>query len=242
VNTKPTEQQSLRIGREQILSMVSTFIGRAKGGNDEEHRHPPGRWDALVRVALEHVRLFGFTDQDWNASGKDRENASRDPRSLVFQSLVGRRAESPELGGSGPGLGDEAALNPQPLPPRYALFIAAAQAVIRRAELLEELASAATSDGSSQSVAIVSRYISRFSDDWCGTGFKLRWPFPGPRPHWFPLQPDGIDLIAVATQFEQAAREAFGPHLREPFATAAGKFAEAGMSRLQEAMDRHEGA
>ena len=54
-------------------------------------------------------------------------------------------------------------------------------------------------------------YTSRFIDEWCGTEFRLRWPFPGPRPHWFPHELDGIDLIVVATQFKHAAHEAFSP-------------------------------
>jgi hypothetical protein len=137
VDTKHTEQQSLRIGREQLLSIVSTFIGGAKGHNYDEHPQPPGRWDSVVRVALEHARLFGFTDQASHMSGKDRENESRDPRRIVFQSFFGRHPELSGGSSGGHGFGDEVALNPQPLPPRYAFFIAAAQAVIRRAELLD---------------------------------------------------------------------------------------------------------
>ncbi len=242
MDTKQTEQQSLRIDPEQLLSIVSAFIGGAKGREDDEHPQPPGPWDPVIRVALEHIRLFGFTDEPWQVSGKDRENESRDPRRLLFQPIFGRHPESAAGSSGGHRFSDEVALNPQPLPPRYAFFIAVAQAVIRRAELLQELASAASSDGSSQSIIIVGGYTSRFIDEWCGTEFRLRWPFPGPRPRWFPHELDGIDLVVVATQFKQAANEAFSRQLREHFASAAAKFAGAGLSRIQEVMDRHERA
>jgi hypothetical protein len=242
MDTDHTGQLILRVSREHLLSVVSAFIGGAGGHSGDDQTRPPGRWDSVVRATLEHLRLFSSTDDFSHVSAKDREDESRDPRGIVFQSLFGRRPELSGGRGGGDAFGDEAALNPQPLPPRYAFFIAVAQAVIRRAELLEELASAASSDGSSQSTIIVGGYTSRFTDEWCGTGFRLRWPFPGPRPHWFPHELDGVDLIVVATQFQHAAREAFSPQLRDHLASTAATFADAGLSRLQEFMDRHGGA
>jgi hypothetical protein len=236
VDTDQARQQSLRLGREQLLSMVSAFIGGTKGRDGHEHPRP-GPWDSVVRVALEHLRLFGFTDERWEASSVARDNELRDPRALFFQPMLGGLPGSASGSSGGYRLGDEVALNPQPLPPRYAFFIAVAQAVIRRAELLDELAGAASSDATSQGIIIVGGYSSRFVDDWCGTEFRLRWPFRGPRPHWFPRQPDGIDLIVIATQFEQAAHEAFSGQLGEHFTSAAAKFADAGLPRLQEALD-----
>src|SRR5258708_29556778 len=131
--------------------MVSSFIGGANGRDDDEHPQPPGRWDSMVRVVLEQLRLFGVLDQASHLPGKDRENESRDPRKIVFQSFFVRHPEASGGSSGRHGFGDDFALNPQPLPPRYAFFIAMAQAVIRRAELLEKLASAASSDGSSPS-------------------------------------------------------------------------------------------
>jgi hypothetical protein len=133
--------------------------------------------------------------------------------------------------------GEEVALNPQPLPPRAAFLIAAARAVIERAELLQELSGALANDGSRQGIIIVGGYTARYSDEWCATGFKLRWPLPGPRPHWFPHELDGIDLLVVATQFEQAAKAAFDQELREHLRKTCAKFTEVGMSRLRVLLD-----
>jgi hypothetical protein len=130
------------------------------------------------------------------------------------------------------------ALNPQPLAPREAFLIAAARAVIRRAELLQEIAGAISDEGSQQGIIIVGGYASRFSDDWCGTGFRLRWPFPGPRPSWFAHELDGIDLLVVAIEFEQAAKEAFSQELHNHLIKVRERFVEAGMSRLQSLMDQ----
>jgi hypothetical protein len=170
-------------------------------------------------------------------------NPMSDPRNVVFQSIFRKHPEIFDAIGGGHSFGDEVALNPQPLPPRAAFLIAVAQAVIRRAELLQEIAGATSQDGSQQGIIIVGGYTSRgytsrFSDEWCGTGFKLRWPFPGPRPHWFPHKLNAIDLIVVATQFEQAAKETFSQKLRQHLVKTSGKFTEVGMSRLQSLMDK----
>ncbi len=240
MDTEQPDQPSLRISREQLLSIVSAFVGGTQVRGDDQHREAPGPWDPVIRVALEQVRLFDLAREHGQLSSGDPENDARDPRSLLFRAVLSGHSGSAGVSSSSHRFGDEVALNPQPLPPRYAIFVAATQAVIRRAELLQELASAASSEGSSRSIIIVGGYTGRFTDDWSRKGFTLRWPFPGPRPRWFPHQPDGIDLVVIATQFDQAAHEAFSPELREHFASAAERFADAGLSRIQELIDRKE--
>ncbi len=63
---------------------------------------------------------------------------------------------------------------------------------------------------------------------------------PGPRPHWFAYHLDGIDLMVLAAQFDDAAKETYGQDLRHHFANASGKFAEAGLPRVQPAIDETE--
>jgi hypothetical protein len=129
--------------------------------------------------------------------------------------------------------GEEVALNPQPIPPGHAFVMSVAHTVIRRAELFQEIADAASHDGAQQAIIIVGGYTRRFSDDWCPTGFKVRWPFPGPRPNWFPHELDAAGLLVMAAQFEQAARETFSADLRKHFGDTGARFAEAGMSKIQ---------
>ena len=107
------------------------------------------------------------------------------------------------------------------------------QTLVTRAELLQEVSDATARKGEQQGIIIVGGYVSRFSDDFCGTGFRLRWPFPGPRPHWFAHELDSIDLAVMATQFEDAAKQTCNQDLRRSLASASSRFAEAGLSRLQ---------
>jgi hypothetical protein len=129
-------------------------------------------------------------------------------------------------------VGGEVALNPQPLPPRLAFLVSAVQTFAARAALLEEFAGAGSSDAEQRGIIIVSGYVERFADEWCGNGFRLKWPFPQPRPNWFASELDGIDLLLLATQFEQAARQSFSEELRGSLHRAAARFAHAGLERL----------
>jgi hypothetical protein len=250
MNTKRTEQPSLHVSEEQLLAFVRAMIGGGAGREDDQHPLPPGPWDPVIRVALEQIRFFDPRPEG-RIAGPERShsrttqpvvNPMSDPRNAVFQSIFRKHPEIFDAIGGGHSFGDEVALNPQPLPPRAAFLIATAEAVIRRAELLQEIAGAISHDDSQQGIIIVGGYTSRFSDDWCGTGFKLRWPFPGPRPHWFSHELDGIDLMVVATQFAQAAKETFSQELRQHLTKTSAKFTEVGMSRLQALMDETGGA
>ncbi len=98
--------------------------------------------------------------------------------------------------------------------------------------MLQEIADATRRKGEERGIIIVGGYTSRFVDDFCGTGFKLKYPFPGPRPHWFAPELDGIDLVVMASQFAQAAKEAFSPDLRKHLSNAGVKLVEAGLSRM----------
>jgi hypothetical protein len=149
-------------------------------------------------------------------------------------SLLTRHPEAiAALGGGSHGFGEEVALNPQPLPPRFAFLLAVAQLVISRAELLQEVADATPRSGEQHGIIIVGGYTSRFSDDWCGNGFRLKYPFPGPRPHWFISELSGIDLIVMAVQFEQAAKGTSSQDLRQNLSDASAKFVQVGFSKLQ---------
>src|SRR5436190_2800028 len=194
MNTMQTDERSLYVSQEQLMGLVRAMIGGDAGRQDDEHPLPPGPWDPIIRAGLEQIRLVGPQREPSRSAGPERtrsrtgepsRNPMFDPRNVVFQSIFRKHPGMFDAIGGGHSFGDEVALNPQPLPPREAFLIAAARAVIRRAEFLQEIAAAISQDGSEQGIIIVGGYTSRFSDDWCGTGFKLRWPFPGPRPHWF---------------------------------------------------------
>jgi len=224
MNSKQTEQQSLHISQEKLLAFVRTMIGGSRGREDDEHPLKPGPWDPVIRAALERIKVFEPQPNPWNS---------------VLAKILRQHPEMWEvvgggLGGpGGPGFGEKVTINPQPLPPRVAFLVSVAQAVTSHAELLQEIADATRREGEQHAIIFVGGYTSRFSDDWCGNGFRLKWPFPGPRPHWFTNELDGIDLVVMATQFEQAAKESFSPDLRQNLLDVSAKLAEAGVSKMK---------
>lgn len=128
---------------------------------------------------------------------------------------------------------DRVALNPQPLPPRYLFLKSVAQEAVSYAELLEEFANAAASGGERRGGVIAGEYLNEFTDDFCGNGFRLGWPYPGPPPQWFPVELNGVDLLVLGSQFAQGAGVAFDPGVREALQAAATKLAEVGVSKMQ---------
>jgi hypothetical protein len=232
MNTQSESPFHSSISQTKLLAFVRTMIGASQGRQDDEHPLPPGPWDPVVRLALEKVRIFGHGSQ---SLGSARSVLDLQPElwKLLLTSLLARHPEAFDAVGGGHSFGEEVALNPQPLPPRYAFLKAIVQTVVIRAELLQEVSDAIAYKGEQQGIIIVSGFVSRFSDDFCGNGFVLKWPFPGPRPHWFAHELDSIDLVVMATHFEDAAKQTARPDLRRSLAEAGSRFAEAGMSRLR---------
>jgi hypothetical protein len=240
-NTEQTEQQSLYVSQEKLLAFVRTMIGGSRGCEDDEHPLPPGPWDPVIRVALEQVNVVGPRPEPWKVFGPGVPwrkieavvGPHPEPWKVIFASILARHPEIWDAIGGGHSFGEEVALNPQPLPPRFAFLIAVAQVVITRAELLQEIADTTRREGEQQGIIIVGGYTSRFSDDWCGTGFRLKYPLPGPHPHWFTNELNGIDVMVMATQFERAAKETFSPDLRHNLTDVSAKFVEAGLAKMQ---------
>jgi hypothetical protein len=241
MNTQGTTQQSVHIDQEKLMAVVRSLIGGRGGREDDEHPLPPGPWDPVIRVALERVSVFGPRPEPWDTLGPGVPWRSieavygplPDPWKLVFSTILARHPEIFDVIGGGHSRVDEVALNPQPLPPRIAFLLSVVRTVVSRAELFQEMADATRREGEQRGIIIVGGYISRFSDDWCGNGFRLKWPFPGPRPNWYTDQLHATDLLVMATHFAQSAKEAFNPDLRQNLANASAKFVETALSRTQ---------
>jgi len=107
----------------------------------------PSKLFALVR---------GLSLGDTGRPPDDEEDPTPGPFDPVIRAAI---KEWLALGASD---ADEAALNPQPLPPRSALIAFLAQKVVERAELLHELASAISSEGEKRGIIIVSGYVAKF--------------------------------------------------------------------------------
>ena len=241
MDTAEKTQHVLHARPEQLLSVVRAMIGVTSGREDDEHPLPPGPWDPVIRIALENLSAFGPHPEPWAtlvpAASLRGIGSIFGERSefwkLILTSITAKHPEIFDALGGGHSFADEVSLNPQPLPPRLAFLGALARAVVSRAELLQEIADAMQREGEQQGIIIVSGYINKFVDDYCGTSFKLKYPFPGPRPHWFNQELSGVDLLITAAQFEQSAKETFNNDLRQTLSHASLKLAEAGLQKIQ---------
>ena len=118
-----------------------------------------------------------------------------------------------------------AALNPQPLPPRFVMAIALAQTMIDQISSLGELAKALP-EASQESVASYSSgLIKRFIDD-CGNGIIVihipRGPFPPSDDEPKPIGPE--ELIVIGAQLANAAT------IHQDFETAGIALIEMGLN------------
>ncbi len=147
-------------------------------------------------------------------------------------SLFARHPEIFDAIAGGRRFGGETALNPQPLPPRYAFLASVAQTVAEHAELLQEFADEISHDVEKRGIIIVGGRLRKFCDEWCPVGFRPKWPFPGPPPEWFTGELRGTDLLVIAAQLHESSQEAFSPVLRGQLAEAGERFLEAGLSRI----------
>jgi hypothetical protein len=111
------------------------------------------------------------------------------------------------------------------------LFSAIAQMFVDRAWSIQETANAIRGQGERQGVLGGGSYISKF--DFCGTGRRLGWPFPPPRPNWFTEDITGLDLVVAGVQFEKAASQTYSCELKQIIADAGAKLTAVGISRLQ---------
>jgi hypothetical protein len=196
-------EPAFSVGPEQLLNVIKEFI---EPRTPSIPIPPPQRMERVVRLALD--RVFGPSPDPWLTA----------QRYADFSTL-----RSP---------GDRAALNPQPLPPRYHFLTALAQEVIDIAELMVEINGAPSE--SERGMIAAGGYVESIVDDTCGNGFRLIWRGPGPRPSWFPEQLSGVDLLVMGRQFSESAHNQFNAGLSEVMSRAAEKLARIGASRLRD--------
>lgn len=245
METERAQPQSAHINQDKTMAIVRAMMGVTSGREDEDHPLPPGPWDPVIRIALERHSAASSSMAPWQKWGHGHRHEgspmelirgpSPEPWKSLLALLATRYPAIWEVVGGGPIYGQEVALNPQPLPPspeRFAFLAALAHTLTVRAELLQEIADATRREGEQQGIIIVSGYVARFADDICGNDFRFRWPFPGPRPHWFLHEINAIDLLVMAVHFEQAAKSTFSPSLRNELAGASKRLAEAGLAKV----------
>jgi len=224
MSTTEKMSQSLSVQAQKVAALVQALLGANVGREDDSNPLPPGPWDPVVRSALQRSNTLGmFFDF----------RSQTEIMQIVLASIVSRHPEIWDvIGGWGRNPAELAGLNPQPLPPRSVFLTALVQTVVERAELIQEVSASLANAGEQQGIIIVGGYLERLVDELCGNGFRVRYPFPGPRPHWFPDGLDGTDLVVMAAAFDQAAKEAYRPEFGQALQDASAKLTEVGFGRL----------
>lgn len=240
------EQPTFQISRDKLFElmnpMFSSVGGTGSGQPNPDEPLKPGPWDPVIRVALKDLIVAGPGPQPWRA-GPDpipwRAGPVPDPWtvSLVgagLLAIIARRFPAVwDVIGGDLNPADLVALNPQPLPPRERFVRALGDAVVTRAEQLAEVAGAMGDRGEERGIIIVGGYVNRLVDDWCGTGYRPRWPFPGPPPWWFSQEVSSRDILTLGASLHQASREAFDPIVSRSLGEAADKLAQVGLERMR---------
>ncbi len=248
MDTAPSDHPGA-LATDRAFDIVQGFLGQSMPSDDSPL--PPGPWDPVIRALLAHPHIFGPGPDHWLRFGAAM-GPSPDPWRAAFAASAAsermslgevfgpqpepwRRAiiaiiarQHPEIwevvGGWGRRI-DEVALNPQPLPPRWAFMAALAAAAAQRAELIADLGRATGSEGGA------GRYVVELADDFCGNG-RIPWPWPWPRPNWLVDEIGPADLVIVASVFSAASRRVLDGGLREGLEAASAKLAETGTARL----------
>jgi hypothetical protein len=237
------ERASLQIDRDKLFALLTPPLSRAQGsggsGGQPNPDEPlkPGPWDPVIRVALKDVLRFGPQPEPWRLGfDPSRFGPTPEPWSPTLAgagllAAIGRRLPQiwDVIGSLNPA--DLVALNPQPLPPRERFVRAAGEALAARAEQLAEVAGA-VDGGEKRGIIIVGGYVNRLVDDWCGNGFRPRWPFPGPPPWWFREEIGGRDILVLGAALHQASREAFDPAVGRALDDGAARLVKVGLERM----------
>lgn len=231
-----TDDKTINISREKLVSLVGQAFGRQSYPYQDDPQ-PPGRWDDYIRKALGKVK-YPFPEPDphpeWEHSrrffgpGGSWRNVAFGPSPEPW-----RRIDS------------LAALNPQPLPPRELFLAAVAQEVIDRALLVYDVAMALNQTGEEQAIIIVSGApVHKFTeeiDELCPRLTELVIHPPtgggGDSDHPDPILPhfnkelSSLELLVVASVFQQNAATTLSEEMRGLLNQAAAKLAELGISR-----------
>jgi hypothetical protein len=130
----------------------------------------------------------------------------------------------------------QAALTPQPLPPKAGAALGAflARAMIDQAE--EQLRIALAVSGGENAEKIVAAIGSQVAEDVdfvCGNG-RMSWPLPWPWPPRFgPGEIEPADLLFAGAQFQTFANDIEGNPLHGVFSKAADQFFTTALKRLE---------
>ena len=199
---------------EALFALLRAVAGMA-GRPDDEHPFIPGPSAPVIREAFDHVNFSGPHPEPWR---------------LLLAAILSLRPELWEPADGGPG-----APVHSPSLQRMAVMRAIGDGVVSRAQVVQDVASATDGKAEQRGIIIVSGYVNRMVDEFCGTGFRLKPPHVQPRdphpPHPFDDVLSGVDLVILAMGLDRGARQAGSGPLRDALEEGAKKLLSKGAER-----------
>jgi hypothetical protein len=236
---KTTQTEAKTISREKFTTFVSGLLeGRP---NPEGDPQPPGPWDPYIRQALDRVlepqpqsRIAGPFPEPWRMRFESSFDPSQPWRTRFettderLQSLARVRPEVWDVIGHG-GF-DRVALNPQPLPPRWAVAVEFVRLASDRIALIQETADVINNTGGERGIIVVGGKISELIEFVCGNSFPRKIP-PAPGPGSDPRLA-GHELVLMGAEFVRSSKSVANEKLGREFAAAGERLINAGLERL----------
>jgi hypothetical protein len=224
---KATETAAPTIPREKFSTFVSGLLGHYP--DPEGDPQPPGPWDPVIRLTFEKV--FGPFPEPW----REVFSPHPEPWRLRFESADERLRNlariMPEIWDviGGGGRLESVALNPQPLPPRWAFGVEFIRLAADRMVLIQEAADAIRA-GDDRGIIVVGGRVSELVDFVCGNHFPRRIPpRPGPDPD---PRLTGQELVLMGGALVGYSKTVANGALAEEFTAAGERLIDAGLGRL----------
>ena len=202
--------ENITLSRGALFSLLGALTGGYP--NPDDPGEPRGPWGPVIRQVQGRLRLLGPHPEPWRA-------------------VMGPFPEPwRQITGPYPEPWRQVMLNPQPLPPRWAVASALAEVMIDQTLQLGALAQALPEEAGDSVRAHNRTTLERFVDDYCGNGIHV---FPPPKHGTGPVPPDEpypigpLEILTVGMKFSGAA--ALSPEL----GAAAEQLIERGMQQLQ---------
>ena len=233
-----TKTVASTISREKFSSFVSGLLGHKP--NPDGDPQPPGPWDPLIRLTFE--RVFGPFPQPW----RDVFGPHPEPWRLVFgpqpepwrarfesadERLRNLGWAMPEMWDviGGAGRFESVALNPQPLPPRWAFSVEFIRLAADRLVMIQETADLINA-GNERGIIVVGGKISELVEFVCGNHFPRRIPPPpGPDPD---PRLTGQELVLMGVELVRHSKSVANERLAGELTAAGEKLLDTGLERM----------
>lgn len=194
---------------------------------------PPGPWDPYIRQAIEKV--LGPFPEPWRTPFESVFGPFPQPWRTRFETANERlrylaRVKPEVWDVIGNGSWEKLALNPQPLPPRWAVALEFVRVVAERLVLIQETADV-INNGGDRGIIVVGGKVSEMVDFVCGNSFPRKIPPSPPDP-----EPDprltGFELVVMGVEVVSFSKSLTNEALGAEFAAAGEKLIGAGLERI----------